>query len=465
MGMDRYDLVIIGSGAAGTSAAAAAVHFGASRVAIVEGGTMWGTCVNVGCIPSKFLLTLAGMQYYRNYHHAGLAIDSRFDLPAALAEKQTLIDRLKRAKYDTLVKKLGVELVQGTAEFRSPNELQVGERILGAEKIIIATGSSPSVPPIEGIREVPYITSAEALSPDHIPESLIILGGRALGLEFAQIYAHLGAQVTVLQRSSRIIPEEEPEISDLMEGYLASERMRIRTGVDIRKVKRAGEGITAVTIIDGKETDFFAEQLLLATGRTPVTSALRLERAGVKTAKNGAIIVDKTLKTSAPHIWAAGDVTGEPMLETSARAGGEIAAMNAFSGKVRAFDRSALSHGIYTSPQVAGVGMTEEKAIQAGLLVETRCISMDQLAKTAIAGDTRGTVKIIAERGTGRILGVHICAPLATEMIPAGVLAVKNRLSVTDFADTLFVFPTETEALLRCARAFRGRDAGCGGIR
>jgi mercuric reductase len=322
--MDDYDLVIIGSGAAGASAAATAVHLGAARVAMAEQGTLWGTCVNAGCIPSKFLLTLAGMQYYRNYHHTGLSVDSLFNLPAALAEKQALIDRLKKAKHDTLVDKLGVELVQGTAEFRSPGELQVGNRVLSAKKFIIAAGSSPSVPPVEGIRDVPFITSAEALSPGHIPGSLIILGGRALGLEFAQIYSHLGTQVTVLQRSSRIIPEEEPEISDLMEGYLASERMRIRTGVDIKNVRKKGDDIVVTTTINEKDQEFSAEQLLLATGRTPNTSLLRADRAGVKIAKNGAVIVDKNLRTSAPNIWAAGDVTGEPMLETTARAGGSL---------------------------------------------------------------------------------------------------------------------------------------------
>jgi mercuric reductase len=461
--MDPYDLVVIGSGAAGQSAAATAVHLGASRVAIVEGRTLWGTCVNVGCIPSKFLLALADMQFYGNYHHAGITTVSRFDLPLALGRKKSLIDRLKQAKQDRLIDTLHVELVQGMAQFRSPDELVAGERLIRGKKFIIATGSFPTIPRIEGLGAVPYLTSTEALSPDHIPGSLIVVGGRALGLEFAQLFSHLGTWVTLLQRSPKIIPEEEPEVSGLMTEYLTAEGIGIRTGVEIRGVRKTGEGVTISATIAGADRDFSAEQLLLATGRTPDTATLRLDLAGVKTGKDGTVLVDSTLKTSAPHIWAAGDVTGEPMLETSARFGGEVAAMNALSGQVRPFDRQVLPHGIYTTPQVAGVGLTEERAVREGILPMTRCFRMDRLAKTSIAGDPRGLVKIVAESGTGRIVGIHICAPLATEMILAGVLAVKSRLTVSELADTMPAFPTAAESLVQCARAFRGTHTGCGG--
>jgi mercuric reductase len=190
---------------------------------------------------------------------------------------------------------------------------------------------------------------------------------------------------------------------------------------------------------------------------------MHLERAGVKTGKGGAILVDETLKTSAPHIWAAGDVLGEPQLEPAARAGGEIAAMNALSGQARPFDRSALPSGIFTSPQVAGVGMTEEQARRAGLSPESRCVRMEVMSRTALTGDTRGMVKIVADGKGGRVLGVHICASIATEMIQEGVLAVKHRLTVSDLAETLHVYPTATEVLQVCARAFRRESDGCPG--
>jgi mercuric reductase len=455
-----YDLIVIGSGAAGATAASTAVHLGASRVAVIERGTLWGTCVNVGCIPSKYLLSRADSHFYGNHNHQGIRIDSHFDLALALAEKEALISRLNQKKADHLLTSLGVEMIRGNAEFVSDRELKTGDRILAADRFIIATGSSPAIPPIEGIASVPFMTSREALSPKHVPDSLVIIGGRALGLEFAQLYAHLGTRVTVLQRSSRIIPEEEPEIADLLSGYLAGEGIDIRTGTDIRKVEKAGDMVTVTFLMKGEEQKISAESLLLATGRLPDSRDLHPERAGVQTGKNGAVIVDKTLKTTAPHIWAAGDVTGEPMLETSARYGGEIAAINAISAGGRRFDPTKLPRGIFTTPQVASAGMTEEQARRAGHSVICRCTFMNSQSRSEMIGDTRGVVKIVADNEDGRILGVHMCSPLATEIIQQGYFAVKNRLNIQDLIDTYYVFPTLSEVISVCARSFRREDKG-----
>ncbi|HET6581685.1 MAG TPA: FAD-dependent oxidoreductase, partial [Methanoregula sp.] len=272
--MTDYDLVIIGSGAAGQTAASTAVHLGASRVAILEKGTLWGTCVNVGCIPSKFLLTLADYHFYKNYNHTGISIKSRFDLARALAEKEALISRLVQKKADHLLTRLGVELIRGNAEFLSDRELKIGDRIITSDRFIIATGSLPAIPPVEGMTSVPFMTNTEALSPRRLPRSLIVIGGRALGLEFAQLYSHLGTKVTLLQRSNRIIPDEEPEVSILMRKYLAAEGIDIRTSVDIRKVQKSGGRIMVTGIIDGEERIISAEHLLLATGRLPNSTSL-----------------------------------------------------------------------------------------------------------------------------------------------------------------------------------------------
>ena len=454
-----YDLVVIGSGAAGATAATTAVHLGASRVAIVDQGPLWGTCVNNGCIPSKFLLTLGEHHFYKNHGHAGLCTDSRFDLPAALAEKDALITRLKQKKSKRIIDGLGIELIEGGAEFISPLELRVNTRVIAANRFIIATGSSPAIPPVPGMETVPFMTNIEALQPERIPETLVVIGGRALGLEFAQLYVHLGSKVTILQRSQQIAPEEEPEISDLLAGYLRDEGIEIHTSAGIRSVAKAGGGVAISASIEGAEYTFTAERLLLATGRTPNTNGLRVDRAGVMTGHDGAVIVDATLKTTADSVWAAGDVTGEPMLETGARYGGEIAAMNAFLGLKRSFDRSFLPHGIYTMPQVAGVGLTEAKARNAGLDPETRTLLMDTVSRSAIMGDTRGLVKIVAGKSDGGVLGVHVCAPLATEILQAAIIAVSRHLTVSDLADMYHVFPTTGEAVSLCARQFR--KSGC----
>jgi mercuric reductase len=446
---------VIGSGAAGATAATTAVHLGASRVAIVEQGLLWGTCVNTGCIPSKFLLTLAEYFFYKNHGHASLRVENRFNLNMALAEKDALIGKLKQKKSDRMITGLNIELIEGGAEFLSSTELQVGNRVVSADRFIIATGSSPAIPPVPGITSVPFMTNVEALSPERIPESLIVIGGRALGLEFAQLYAHLGTKVTLLQRSARIIPDEEPEIADLLAGYLQKEGIEIRTGAEIRGVEKNLTGVTVTALIRGTQQLFSAEKLLLAAGRTPNTKGLHADRAGVKIGPNGAILVDPTLKTSVPNIWAAGDVTGEPMLEAAARYAGEIAAMNAFSGLKRSFDLSFVPHGIYTMPQVAGVGLTEVQAREAGLIPDTRTLLMDSMAKSSMMGDTRGMVKIVVSKVDGCVLGVHVCSPLATEILQASVLAVSHHLSVHDLADMYHVFPTTGEAISVCARQFR----------
>ena len=455
-----YDIIIIGSGTAGASAAITAVHLGKSRVAMVERGTLWGTCVNYGCIPSKFLLTAAERVYEKNQGDQGGRMPAGPGLAGMLEQKHVLIEKLRRKKYVNIVETLGVEIVQGEASFLSPTELQVGDDVLTAPRFIIATGSSPSFPPLEGIGTVRPMTSIEALEPQSVPESLIIIGGRALGLEFAQLYAHLGTKVTLLQRSSRIVPDEEPEISALMLNYLAAEGIAIRTDVNLSRVAKDGDRITVSARTGEKSVDFSAERILFATGRSPNTRELHPERAGVQTGKDGAVLVDGTLQTSTPGIYAAGDVIGEPQLETNAKYGGSIAAENALGNRSITFDRSLLPHAVFTTPQIASVGVTEERARRDGVRVVTRCTRMDVLARAEMLGDARGMVKIVAEIGSLRILGVHICSPFAAEILQAGILAVHHRMTVKDLIDATYIFPSLTETLWVCARAFRREDVG-----
>ena len=455
-----YDIIIIGSGTAGAAAATTAIHLGKSRVVMVERGPLWGTCVNWGCIPSKFLLAAAEKVHEKILCNQGGMIPANPDLAGILERKYALIEKLRRKKYQYIVEILGVEIVRGEASFLSPGELKVGDEVMTAPRFIIATGSSAAFPRLEGIETVSPMTNVEALEPETIPESLIIIGGRALGLEFAQLYAHLGTKVNLLQRSSRIVPEEEPEISALMLRYLVAEGIDIRTGVDLKKVSKNGDRIIVSAQIGGKPFDFSAERILFATGRSPNTRELHLERAGVQTGKNGAVLVDETLQTSTPGIYAAGDVIGEPQLETNAKYGGSIAAENALGNRRITFDRSRLPHAVFTNPQIASVGLTEENARRDGLQVVTRCTRMDVLARPEIMGDSRGMVKIVAEKGSWRILGMHICSPFAAEILQAGVLAVHHRLTVQDLIDATYIFPTLTEVLWVCARAFRREDVG-----
>ncbi|MDD1661621.1 MAG: mercury(II) reductase, partial [Methanomicrobiales archaeon] len=425
------------------------------RVAMVERGPLWGTCVNTGCIPSKLLLAIGDLSFYGNRGHPGLELGARLHPEKVLGEKRDLLLRLRDRKARRIFGELGVELVEGAARFRSPREIEVGGRRMEAARFVIATGSSPEVPPVEGLDGVPYLTSTGALDMGEVPESLLVIGGRALGLEFAQAFAHLGSKVTLLQRSPRILPDEEPEISAAMEDYLRAEGIAMHTGADLVRVRREGDGVAVAARVKGIAEKYTAARILFATGRTPNTRDLDLEACGVKVSGRGAILVDDTMQTSAPHIWAAGDVTGEPMLEPWAGVGGAIAAENALTGKGRRIDRSALPHAVFTTPEVAGVGLTEARARAQGIAVKTRSASLDGLARAMIAGDTRGLVKMVVDEKSGRILGVHLCAPLAAEMIMEGVLAVKLGLTPDDLVDTFHVFPTMAGAIQDCARAFR----------
>jgi mercuric reductase len=451
----EYDLIVIGTGAAGTSAAARAVHLGARRVALIEHDRLFGTCINVGCIPSKFLLAIANIHYYRDYGHQGIEVKSMYDPLLVLDEKNAVLQTLRRKKEQHLFEKLGIELVRGTARFESPDEIRVNGRTIRSNRFIIATGSSPFVPDIEGLSSVTYMTSVEALEPEQIPRTLIVVGGRAIGLELAQLYAHLGSRVTLLQRNPLIIPEEEPVISRLLARSLMTEGIMIETGTDILGIRNHDAGVEVSARIKGATVTVRADRILMATGRTPNTRELGLEAAGVSTGKKGEILVDETLRTSSPHVWAAGDVLGEPQLEPVAGMGGYIAAENALLGTGKKIDLSAPPHAIYTMPQVASVGLTEAVAQRQGILHECRTISLDRLGISAITSGIPGIVKIVAEKNRGRILGVHICAPVAAEMIHEGMCAVKFGITVDDLIDTIHVFPTYTGAIQVCARSFR----------
>lgn len=455
---NRYDFVILGGGAAAFSAAIRADRNGAKAL-MIDGGTIGGTCVNVGCVPSKRMLAV-GDEFFRvaNRPFPGLRLEDGWsaDFRAIVQAKDRLVTDLRKAKYaDVLASLKGVEYVRGRAAFASPHEVKVGGRRYGGKHVVIATGSSPAVPPIPGLRDAGYLTNVEALSLRDRPDSLIVLGGRALGLEFAQMYAHLGTKVTVLQRSGRILPEEEPEVSHYLERYLREERMEIRTGVEILSAERKGRRKVVTAKVGGRKRAFEADALLLATGRTPNTAGLNLEAAGVAVKEDAGVKVDGGMRTTAPNVYAAGDVKGKPMLETTAAKEGYIAAENALADRGLTMDYRAVPHAVFTNPAVASVGLTDAEANRsAGMRCTCNTILLEHVPKPIIVGDTRGLVKIVAKAETHKVLGVHILASLAPDMIHEGVLAVKHGLTLEDLIDTVHVFPTHSEAIRLAALSF-----------
>jgi len=299
------------------------------------------------------------------------------------------------------------------------------------------------------------LTNVEALSLRNKPSSMIVLGGRALGLEFAQMYFHMGTKVTVLQRSDRIIPEEEPEISEALRRYLENEGIEIKTGVQVKRVYQTQGEKVVVATARGREFEASADELLLATGRDPSTNLLGLETVPVGLRNDGAVKVNREMRTTALHVWAAGDVIGEPMLETIAAKEGATAAENALLGTHRKIDFLPVPRAIFTSPQVASVGLTEKQAHEQGYECICRTIPMSKVPKAVVIRDTRGLVKMVADASTGRILGVHILADMAADIIQEAVLSVKYKLTIDDIIDTVHVFPTITESIKLAATSFR----------
>ncbi|UVS70392.1 mercury(II) reductase [Nitrososphaera viennensis] len=459
----RYDLIIIGGGAAAFSAAIKANRHGV-KTAMIERAMLGGTCVNVGCVPSKNLLGAGEILHSAKHpsYPSVFSCDSDFDFAKTIESKDALVRGLRKQKYYDVLQSLEhVELVQADASFVSPKKVKIVDddgRLFEADKFIIATGSSPSVPRFKGIENMQYLTNNGALALKEKPSSMIVIGGRALGLEFAQMYARFGAKVTLLQRSDRIIPDHEPEISQGLHQHLTEEEgIEIITDVNVREVwQKNGSKFVRASVKNKEERVFEAEQLLMATGRRPNTADLHLENAGVKLRDDGAIIVNSEMRTSASHIWAGGDVVGEPMLETLAAKAGATAAENALTGGHKKIDLLSVPSAVFTSPQVASVGMTEEQMMQKYGYCSCRTLLMKDVPKALTVNDTRGLIKMAVDpKKNNRIVGVHILASIAADMIHEAVVAVKYRLTIDDIIDTVHVFPTMSEAIKLVATAFK----------
>lgn len=456
-----FDLVVVGGGSAGFAAAIKATEMGA-RVAIVEGGIIGGTCLNRGCIPSKNLLQ-AALFYHsvKQEPFPGISLlKGKLNFKQVMAQKDALIESLRQKKYlDILKENKNIKFFRGRGQFVSISRvqvsLQVSQDILQSPKFIIATGSSPSVIPVKGLDSVPYLTSDEALELKEPPRSMIILGGRAVALEFAQMYAHFGTEVTILQRSSRIIPDHEPEISLALEKYLAEEGINIFTDVNVKEVGCNGGNIMVLAESEEETLEFKAERLLVATGRRPNTQDLALKTIGVETDLQGAVKVNDEMQTTAGNVWAAGDVTARTFLVTLAAREGSVAAENALDCCAhRKVDYSCVPHAIFTTPNVATVGLKEEEARSKGLSVKAQTLNFSMVPKAQCIRDTRGLVKMVAEENSHRILGVHILAPEGVEVIHEASLAIKFGLTLEDLIDTIHVYPTMSESLKLTAQSF-----------
>jgi mercuric reductase len=451
------DVVVIGAGSAGFSAAITAAELGAN-VTLVGHGAIGGTCANIGCVPSKALIrTVESVHHARSASRfAGVAAQARIeDWRAAIAQKDELVAYLQGAKYrDVLTQYETIHYVEGRARF-TRDGLIVAEQPIYPRHTIVATGASPAFPSIPGFDAVDALTSTSALALTELPKSLVVIGGGAVGCELGQLYARAGVAVTIVCRT-RLLVSGEPEISDALARYLRAEGIDVRAAVTYERARATERGAElTVRDADGRALTLSAERVLAATGRTPNTIGLDLEIAGIAQTGNGGIAIDDRMRTTRPDTYAVGDVTGKDMFVYMAAYGGKIAVENALgAGQGRRYDASAMPDVTFTDPQVATVGLTEARALAAGYAVDTVVLPLDAVPRALVARDTRGLIKLVADRGTGRLLGAHVLAPEGGDTIQTAVLAMKGGLTVSDLAETIFPYLTTVEGLKLAALAF-----------
>ena len=451
----RYDLAVIGAGSAGFSAAITAAEEGAN-VALIGHGTIGGTCVNIGCVPSKTLIRAV-----EGLHHAHAA--SRFagiagsasvmDWRAVVRQKDDLVNSLRQAKYaDLLSAYNGLAYLEGEACIVEGGVAVNGSMVM-APKLIITSGARPAVPPIPGIETVDYLTSTSALDLKELPKSLLVIGGGYIGAELAQTFARAGVAVTIVCRS-RLLPAAEPEIGEALTQYLGDEGIRVISGIAYDAIERTETAARLRFRRNGQPQTLDAERVLIATGRTPNIERLGLAEAGIAVNSFGGIDVDKRMRTTRANVYAAGDVIGRDQFVYMAAYGAKIAAMNALNGDNIVYDSAAMPAVVFTDPQVASVGLTEDRARKAGHEVRTSVLPLDHVPRALAARDTRGLIKLIAETKTGQLLGAHILAPEGADSIQTAALALKHGMTVRDLGATIFPYLTTVEGLKLAALAF-----------
>jgi len=449
-------IAVIGSGGGAMAAALKAAELGAT-VTLIERGVIGGTCVNVGCVPSKILIRAAHIAHLRRESpfDAGLsAMPAIVDRPRLLAQQQGRVEELRHTKYEGILAGIpAITVVHGEARFKDGHTLAVavtdgGERLIPFDRCLIATGARAAVPPVPGLEETPYWTSTEALASGNIPPRLAVIGSSVVAVELAQAFARLGSDVTLLARHTLFV-REDPAIGEAVTEAFRAEGITVLAHTQASAVSFDNSEFTLVT----RDGEVRADRLLVATGRAPNTRNLDLDAIGVALDARGAIEVDDHMRTSAPNIYATGDCTDRPQFVYVAAAGGTRAAINMTGGDA-ALDLTTMPAVVFTDPQVATVGLTEAEAHLRNIETDTRTLPLDAVPRALVNFDTRGFIKVVAEAGSGRLLGVQVVAADAGEVIQAAALAIRARMTVHDLADQLFPYLTMVEGLKLAAQTF-----------
>lgn len=427
-----------------------------AKVAMIERGTVGGTCVNIGCVPSKTLLRAGEINHLaRNNPFIGLHTSANeVDLAPLVKQKEELVTDLRNKKYVDLVEDYGFELIKGEARFIDEHTIEVDEMKLSAKQFLIATGAAPAMPAISGLEEVDYLTSTTLLELKKVPKRLTVIGSGYIGVELGQLFHHLGSEVTLMQRSSRLFQEYDPEISEALTKALTEQGIRLVTGATYERIEQDGEVKKVYVEVDGQKRIIESDQLLIAAGRTPNTESLNLNAAGVETGRLGEVRIDDYAKTTNERIYAAGDVTLGPQFVYVAAYQGRVAAGNALGGQKEKLDLAIVPGVMFTAPAVATVGLTEKQAKENGYDVITSVLPLEAVPRAQVNRETTGVFKLVADAKTRQLLGGHIVAENAGDVIYAVTLAVKFGLTIENISDTFAPYLTMAEGVKLAALTF-----------
>lgn len=461
-GESRLDLIVIGAGPGGYIAAIRAAQLGMHVACVEKEPQLGGTCLNIGCIPSKALLDSSEMYFQVRHAFAAHGIrvhQAELDLSAMMARKERVVKVLTQG-IAGLFRKHGIERVQGTARIMAPGRVLVrasgGNRELFAPRILIATGSVPAA-----LAELPFdgeciISSTEALSLSRVPQKLLVVGAGAVGLELGSVWSRLGAEVLVVEFLDRILPGMDRKLAELLQKSLQKQGLQIELQTTARAAERTESGVRVTLEQRGRTKVVEVDTVLVAVGRKPYTDGLGLEELGVARDPRGFVRVDREYQTNVAGIYAIGDVIGGPMLAHKAEEEG-VAAVERMCGVAGHVNYDAIPNVVYTAPELAGVGLTEDAAQERGVRVRVGTFPFLANGRARCLGETDGQAKVIADAESDRILGVHILGPRASDLIAEAALAIEFGASAEDLARTCHAHPTLPEALREAALAVDGR--------
>jgi len=460
MKSEHYDLIVIGAGSAARDGANKAAKEHGAKVALIERERWGGSCPNVACTPTKAYLVAADLAHKINTlaNEVGIEVGpATTNLAKVKARKETL--KKPQPKWVEDLQAAGFDTYEGTASFVDAHTIRVGDAQLTADKVLIATGSRTAVPPIDGIEEIDWLDHISALELEELPQSLLIVGAGAVGLEFGQTFARFGSKVTIVDALDEIAPHTDQHAAKELREALTDEGIPIILGTFITKVA-ARDGTNVATIVPregGMEQELEFDRLLLASGRRPNIEELNLEAAGLETHKLG-IVVDERMRTNVPGIWAAGDVTGQEQFTPVAQYEARIAVEDMYHpGQGPVADYSVLPTAIFTDPELAGVGLTQMEAEEQGFEAETVMHPLKYVRRASYIDAKHGLFKIVFDCPSRRVLGLHVVAPAASDIVQGLSIAIRLGGTVDELANAHHVFPTYGEGVKAAAEQARAR--------